>query len=147
MTRKRKPTHLHLADGTYRPDRHADEVDFGEADIQPFADMSKEAVHIWVREIGPLMEVGVLQQTDRLAFRLFCESVAEYEKAVQEIHDSAEIIAGKAGQPVKNPWLSIRNQAVIRIHQFGCEFGMTPSARARLIGNKNDTPKGWDLDA
>lgn len=146
--RKRKPTSMHLVQGTFRPDRHGDEPDFGRADIQPFPDMGDHAVRIWRREIGPLLDTSVMQQTDRLAFRILCESVAEYEQAVTEIARVGHMVKGTKGFAVRNPWIAVRNQAVQRIQQYSADFGLTPAARARLtgFGGGSGAPRGFDLD-
>lgn len=150
MGRKRKPTGMHLVQGTFRPDRHnTDEPDFGEADIQPFPDMSERAVQIWRREIRPLLQAGVLQQTDRFAFRVFCEAVEEYENAVAEINRIGLLVRDRNNRATRNPFLIIRNMAVQRIEKFGSEFGMTPHARSLVIasaGERGRRRRGLDID-
>jgi P27 family predicted phage terminase small subunit len=38
--------------------------------------------------------------------------------------------------PMQNPWLPIANKAMRQMHSFLAEFGMTPSARARVAAGE-----------
>lgn len=86
----------------------------------------------WDDHAEELERIGVLTGVDGPAFRLMAEAYAFAVQAAQELRKDGELtVDGRDGKK-KNPLVQVfRDQATL-FKTFAAEFGMTPSARARL---------------
>lgn len=102
-----------------------------------------EAVRAWRRFAPLLIGMGVLRQSDETALALLCLAWSDYRKAQGKIATTSEVLAvyatdaaGKSaaveGEFQVNPWVRLRDKAWERLVRLLPEFGLTPSARARL---------------
>jgi len=158
--RKPKPTALHLADGTYRPDRHGPRplapgpALFPELDReipQPPANLQGPALRIWHETIRELEKLGTLDTADRGVIALYCEARAELGWAMNRVRRDGRIVSTAAGGQKPHPAVGIKNQAALRVARFAAELGLTPTARARLrlgtrFGPPPADPEESDLD-
>ncbi len=99
--------------------------------------LTKDAKKEWKRIAPQLERLGLLTQMDMAALAGYCESYAQWKKAVEFMHKHGEVY------PIKNedgtvkylqqvPQVSIANKALHQIRVFCSEFGLTPSSRSRI---------------
>ena len=85
----------------------------------------------WREHAGELERIQVLTGVDGPAFRLMAEAYAFAVEAAIELRETGFTVEGRDG-PKKHPLAQVfRDQAQL-FKSFAVEFGMTPSARARL---------------
>jgi len=73
-----------------------------------------------------------IQSTDLIAFRHYCQCVAERERVLSEIKPGQEVLEGSTRQPVLNPYYKRESQLSDRIKHYEEQFGLTLGARIRL---------------
>lgn len=99
----------------------------------PFDDMSPQAKEKW--KVLQFEWNAVLKETDREFLRMYCESWAEYQKAVMMIAVEGEVTTNGAGSKVRSPWILIRDKHKDDLMKMLIQFGATPAARARVFAN------------
>ena len=86
----------------------------------------------WDEHAPELERLAILTGVDVPAFRLMAEAYAFAVQAAQELHAAGELTVEGRNGPKKHPLAQVfRDQATL-YKTFAAEFGMTPSARARL---------------
>lgn len=149
--RKPKPTNLKLIAGTDRADRRNDaEPKPAPALPAPPAFLSEEAKAEWTRTAEQLYQLGILSKIDRAALGAYCQAYGRWEQAERALARMAErdavthgmMIKTTNGNAVQNPLLGTANKAMADMMRYAAEFGMTPSARARIkaepLGDEED---------
>ena len=149
--RKPKPTGLKLIAGTDRADRRNDaEPKPAPALPAPPAFLSDEAKAEWTRTADQLYQLGILSKIDRAALGAYCQAYGRWEQAERALARMAErdavthgmMIKTTNGNAVQNPLLGTANKAMADMMRYAAEFGMTPSARARIkaepLGEEDD---------
>lgn len=146
--RKPKPAHLHVLNGTNRPDRqNQDEPEVGTDTIAPPSSLSDAALGIWREMVPELVRCHIMKNTDVLAMAALCEQIAVTREAIEKLHSTELLVRGSQGQPVPNPLFGIASDAFKNIYRGFTEFGMTPSSRTRIIAPKPEEGKpGLDID-
>lgn len=133
--------------------------------------LTGRAKKVWTRVTKALRAIGVLHELDREKLAFMCQAVDEAYDLEQRViqlrkndalpwapmpeDEDAErpprptglVFYTSKGFPMPNPILAIRNQAVARFNSMASEFGLSPSARATLLKDAGDEPKGDPLDA
>ena len=134
----RKPTKLHIIQGTYQPCRHnpnEPEPEEGIPKCPP--ELSKKAKKYWKEIALELDAMQVLTKADKYALRLLSEAFADYEQALEDLQKQPRVYAKKDAQGrttslainpnvrlVRDTW----NHIMIALR----EFGLTPSSRGRV---------------
>ena len=149
--RKPRPTNLKLIAGTDRADRRNDaEPKPAPALPAPPAFLSDEAKAEWTRTADQLYQLGILSKIDRAALGAYCQAYGRWEQAERALARMAErdavthgmMIKTTNGNAVQNPLLGTANKAMADMMRYAAEFGMTPSARARIkaepLGEEDD---------
>lgn len=85
----------------------------------------------WKEHADEMERLGILTGIDTAAFRLMAEHFAFAVQAAQELREEGLTVAGRDGVK-KNPLAQIFRDNSLAYKSFAVEFGMTPSARARL---------------
>lgn len=105
--------------------------------VEPPADLPEEGKAVFKALSRELIACGLMTAVDVEPFYRYVKLLLEYRHADREI-------AGKFFIPMKdsngrlayflpNPWLSVRDKASDRLLRLEKEFGMTPSARVRMV--------------
>lgn len=94
----------------------------------------------WQRLAPDLHTDGRLTVRDSGAFAAYCSSYSRWRKAEEECANEGLTIATKNGNIIQNPKVGIANAARRDMVRIAAEFGLTPSASARL-GNSNGGKK------
>lgn len=85
----------------------------------------------WDEHAPELARLEILTGVDSPAFRLMAESYAFALEAAAEVRHDGFTVEGREG-PKKNPAAQVWRDNALLFKSLAVEFGMTPSARARL---------------
>ena len=130
--RKPTPTALHVLRGNPgRRHRHAEPTPPPAAPTPPDW-LSPPAALEWQRLAPVLARVGVLTATDVDALAAYCEAFVTWQQATTELRARGLVVKTKEGGPRLSPYLRIADTALAQMRLLLVEFGMTPSARARV---------------
>lgn len=129
--RKPKPKHLSLVEGNPGKRPLPDKKVKLSGKIRMPAGFSPKERKIWKAMID-VIPTGMIKEVDVIALKLYCEAVAEYNLARENLKIGYITMNEKSGLLKPSPWFKIKNDAWLQIHKLSAEFGLTPSARARL---------------
>lgn len=151
--RKPLPSHLKLVKGTARGElkkTKGDDIKFEISLPMPPPHLCDDAKVEWGRVASMLYALRLLSDADVAALAAYCQSYATWKQAVEALNEMAKIDKVTKGLVIKtsnkniiqNPLLGIANTAASNMVRYAAEFGMTPSARARIhSGDPKDKPK------
>lgn len=134
----RKPTALHKARGTYRPDRHGTaepEPASATARVPRWAELEGEAEKCYRRLAPMLASMRVLTEADVTALVQLCRRYAEYMELREQVDDEGVtyVIEGRNGRQRKtNPAVMVRDRAWADFQKGLTEFGLTPVSRSKI---------------
>ena len=145
--RKKKPTKIHVLNGNPSgrplPENEPKPEIKGPVCPEHLCDDAKKE---WARIVPQLEKLGLVSEMDSVAIEGYCQSYALYKTCMEFIKKNGTCF------PMKNPdgtlkylqqfpQVAVANKALIQIRAFCTEFGLTPSARARMSvpGLKEDT--------
>ncbi len=127
------PTVLKLLRGETRPSRINRHEPIPVGELGPIPDISPEAQAVWRHVVGALGNTGVLRDADSDIVRIYCETVARYDKASRLLDASGPLITGARGRElVKNPLHQVVRDDAVLIRSLASELGLTPAARVGL---------------
>ena len=146
--RPKKPTALHILNGNPSkiPNLGANEPKPVPIAPAPPDWLCPDARVEWDRIAPQLESLGLLTQVDMAALVAYCESWAQYKRAITHIHKHGETFDlldddGNVKYVQQSPQVSIANKALANIKSFCTEFGMTPSSRSRMTVPGQDEPQ------
>ena len=129
--------------GTFRKDRHSDDVDQAAKVAVPkppehLTDRAKEA---W-RKLGPkLAKVGLLTELDGMGMEVLCQAYADTVDVAQKLgEESLVVTVGENNTPMANPLVGIVAKNLATLKWALTQFGLTPAARTgiRTGGGKKE---------
>lgn len=146
MPPKPQPTQLKLVKGN--PGKRPISRD----EVSPDASIPKPPNHLdpvakteWKRISESLYNLQILSDIDRSALAAYCQSYGRWVKAENKVRKDGLVITTSNGNVIQSPYVSIANKAMMIMHKFAVEFGMTPSARVGLkVGGKKKESKPED---
>ena len=140
----RKPTPNIIKFKTGNPGRRK----LKEEPIPPAGDIPRPPVHLdtygrreWKRVANGLYAMGVLNQIDQQTLAAYCGAYSRWRHAEEELKKLAKGKGGDIaalvqktimGNWIQQPLIGISNRAAGDMVKYAGEFGLTPSARARL---------------
>jgi P27 family predicted phage terminase small subunit len=144
--RKPKPAHLKVIEGNrgrrpIRPDLVP--LEAFSAPVEPPDHLSDIAKEEWARLAPSMSLLGLLTELDRAAFAAYCQSYARWVQAEHLLAmlmeqdpsgRSALLMKSRAGNICPNPLVWIGRNAANDMIRYAAEFGLSPSARARVQG-------------
>ena len=92
-----------------------------------------EAKTEWIRLSEKLNQMGVLTEINRSVFAAYCQSYARWKEAQEHINSEGATYETENGMQRPNPWVAICNTEQRLMMQAASEFGLTPSARSRIM--------------
>jgi P27 family predicted phage terminase small subunit len=135
-----KPTHLKILQGNPGKRALPKNEPKPEATIPiPPDHLSNYAMEEWKRIAPQLEKLGLISRIDRTALAAYCQTYGRWVDAEEKLLNTGLIMKTKDGNIIQNVLLGIANRALLLMHRYMVEFGMTPSSRARLGGA--GTPK------
>ena len=99
--------------------------------------LEDEAKAEWKRLAKNLFELGLLTDLDVAAFASYCQAYARWKEAEEFITQHGSIVKTKTGYWQQIPQVSIAHSNQKIMMQAAAEFGLTPSARSRMIAGDN----------
>lgn len=114
------------------------------------AHLSAEARTEWKRITPELEKLGLISQIDRAALAVYCQAYGRWvhaERTLKELGDAGFIEETPSGYRQIGVWLQISNRAVSQMKAMMVEFGMTPSARARVCAGAKKQPDDGRAEA
>ncbi|MDO5331539.1 MAG: phage terminase small subunit P27 family [Bacillota bacterium] len=95
--------------------------------------LEDEAKAEWKRLCKGLFNMGLLTEYDMATFASYCQAYARWKEAEEFISQHGTIVKTKTGYWQQVPQVSISHSNQKIMMQAAAEFGLTPSARSRLI--------------
>lgn len=139
-----KPTQLRLLEGARRSDVNRNEPVPRSGRIDAPAELSDDVRVIFEYVVDELEHMKIASPADRDSIVCYAEAVDKHRKASAVLAKSPVLIRGLHGGMVRNPALAVQRDAANTIRQFAQEFGLTPSARARIdserLSDDDDNP-------
>lgn len=136
--RKPKPTALKILEGNpgHRPLNTKDLLKKGKLPKCP-SWLEDDAKTEWKRLGKVLAEMGMLTDMDMTAFAGYCQAYARWKAAEEFITQHGDMVRTPNGYLQQVPQVSIAQTNLKIMLKFCEQFGLTPSARSRLIGEAN----------
>lgn len=104
--------------------------------------LEAEAKKEWRRMSKQLELMGLLTEVDMAAFAGYCQAYARWKEAEEFISKHGTIVKTPSGYWQQVPQVSIASNYLKIMGKFCEQFGLTPSARSRLVADKS----GDDFD-
>lgn len=146
---KPKPIKLKVLAGNPGRRRLPDEITPPAEMPVPPAHLDAYALEEWNRVVEGLNAMGILAGIDQQAFAAYCGAYSRWRAAEEELSKlrdvdplSALVLKTISGNWIQQPLIGISNKAAGDMVKYAVEFGMTPSARARLAMDPNRSKKG-----
>ena len=130
--RKRKPTHLHIVQGTAqkcRLNKNEPKPESAAPGCPPH--LKGEAKKEWSRAVKELVASGLMTRLDRAALAGYCQAWERWIEAEEALRKTGVIVKAPSGYAIQSPYLAIANKAMDQMRAFLVEFGMSPASRAR----------------
>jgi P27 family predicted phage terminase small subunit len=105
----------------------------------PPSHLDAYALEEWNRVAPGLYALKILSEVDRASLGAYCDSYSTWRNATEELNKlkdknslAALITQTIQGNYIVNPLVGIANKAKADMMHYANEFGMSPSARARM---------------
>ena len=142
MGRNKKPTNLHIIQGTDRADRRNKKEAAVNLEIpDPPDHLLKYALVEWGRITPQLYSLGLLSQIDRSAIAIYCQAYARWKDAEEQLAKTSMIIKTQSGNFIQNPLVGIANKAMEHMRKSLGLFGMSPADRAKVTIKQEEGAK------
>lgn len=86
----------------------------------------------WDRVVGALFEIGVLTAADGTSLAAYCVAYGRWVECEQAITENGITMTGRWGETLR-PEVAAAQKYLGIIKQYTSEFGLSPSARARMV--------------
>lgn len=133
--RKPKPREVKIASGNPGRRKLPEPVLVGERVAGPPAapaGLDERAAEVWAELAALLTEGGILTGGDLVALEGLAVMVGRARQARAALEGEPLVVRGSQSWMIPNPLLRIERDAWAAAQRVAVEFGMTPSARARL---------------
>lgn len=136
--RKPKPTkQKQLAGNPGKRKLNAAEPDFGSIEGADAPEWLPElARQMWETVVPLLCAQHVLAPTDLHNVEAFCLAYNRWRLAEDDVAENGITALSPMGGRVKNPAVTVANEALRQLTSFGALLGLDPSSRSRLMGKK-----------
>lgn len=136
------PTRLRLLHGARQRDLNPHEPIPRSGKIETPDFLSADVRVIFEYIVAELEHMNIDAPSDRDAIVALAEAVDKHRKASALLARSPMLVQGQKGTLVRNPALMIQRDAAHLIRQYAQEFGLTPSARARIDSDRQHVDDG-----
>jgi len=109
----------------------------------PIRPLSGVALSTWNEVSVELAAIGIGSRVESAALTCYCESVADFVMACDEIDRLGMITQTERGY-TRNPACLIKNASMQMIAKFAGEFGLTPSSRSKIKVKTNEEINEYD---
>ncbi len=127
MQGQRKPTELHVLEGTYRKDHHGDPHSVpASGEPEPPTTLSAEERAYWDHIVPILLGMGVAKKADTDEIVKMCRWWVEWNKAMDHL---SNMRASRKGYGTAVRTAAVASDAYDRVAK---RFGLTPCDRAKI---------------
>lgn len=105
-------------------------------DVDAPAWLSDDARLMWISVVPLLCGQRVLEPTDLHNVEAFCSAYARWREAERHVAEHGITVSGPMGGLVKNPAVTVINEALRQMATFGSLLGLDPSSRSRVMGGR-----------
>ena len=105
-----------------------------------------EAKKEWRRTARQLEELGILTEVDMAAFAGYCQAYARWKEAEEFITQHGTMIRTPNGYLQQVPQVSIAQTNLKRMLKFCEQFGLTPSARSRIVAGEGSVNPADEME-
>ena len=153
--RKPKPTKLKVIEGNPGKRKIKEGPDMSSGLPSPPSHLDKYAKQEWKRLAFGLHAIGILYEVDSAVFAAYCQAYSRWRTAEEGIKKASDIEGAVFGALVclttkgtlmKHPLVDISEKAAAAMVKYALEFGLSPSARARLAIDPGKKKKGGFAD-
>lgn len=129
-----KPQAVKKLQGTHRADRDGG-ADAAVDDRKPQCPrwLGTAAKREWARISKPLHDAGLLTYVDRVALAMYCDAYGRWVETVLSLKGEPAVLQTDKGYMYPHPLVKLEQQYKTDVLRMAREFGMTPSARARVV--------------
>ena len=99
--------------------------------------LEDEAKKEWKRMAKVLENMGLLTEMDMAAFAGYCQAYARWKEAEEFLTQHGSMVRTPNGYLQQVPQVSIAQTNMKIMLKFCEQFGLTPSARSRIVGGEN----------
>lgn len=146
--RPRLPSAVKKARGSYRPSTAAkNEVAFKVVRLQAPDWLDERALEEWERIVPLLDEVRVLTEPDLAALANYCSTASVAINATIKYQQEGYMKSAAKGStfgPKVHPMIKVAQEARAQCLRFAIEFGLTPAARSRIVGQPKEVLEKTD---
>jgi P27 family predicted phage terminase small subunit len=137
----RKPSHLKVVQGTFRPDRTPEHEPKPAPvmDLSPPAEVLGHARKIWTRLAPLLSRLGLLTEADSEQFAALCNAWGRYQLARRRLKVVLKTTKVKGASNTLAKRLALIRTAEVSVERaefafrtLAVEFGLSPASRSRL---------------
>ena len=100
--------------------------------------LEDEAKKEWKRMAKQMEQLGILTEIDMAAFAGYCQAYARWKEAEEFITQHGTIVKTPSGYWQQVPQVSIAQTYLKIMNKFCEQFGLTPSARSRIVTDNGD---------
>lgn len=100
--------------------------------------LDADAKREWKRVAPELEKLGLLTRVDMAALAGYCQSYATWRACQMVLAKQGMTFETATGYVTQRPEVSIGNKALDQVRAFCAQFGLTPSARARMTLPEQD---------
>ena len=108
--------------------------------------LEDEAKAEWDRIAKNLHELGLLTDLDVQAFASYCQAYARWKENEEFITQHGSIVKTNSGYWQQVPQVAMAHQNQKIMMQAAAEFGLTPSARSRIIAGENGNKETDEME-
>lgn len=99
--------------------------------------LDKRAKAEWKRMSAILKPLGLLTNMDRAAFAGYCQAYGRWQEAEEELSKTGLVFSTPSGYMQQSPYVAISQANLKTVIKFCEQFGLTPTARSRIISGGN----------
>lgn len=109
--------------------------------------LEDEAKKEWKRMAKVLESMGLLTEMDMAAFAGYCQAYARWKEAEEFLTQHGSMVRTPNGYLQQVPQVSIAQTNMKIMLKFCEQFGLTPSARSRIVGSDSGTDTEDEMEA
>jgi len=108
--------------------------------------LEEEAKREWKRLSKQMEQLGILTEIDMAAFAGYCQAYARWKEAEEFITQHGTIVKTPSGYWQQVPQVSIAQTYLKLMIKFSEEFGLTPSARSRIVSESREDRENDEME-
>ena len=108
--------------------------------------LEPEAKKEWRRLAKQMEAIGILTEVDMAAFAGYCQAYARWKEAEEFLTQHGSMVRTPNGYLQQVPQVSIAQTNMKIMLKFCEQFGLTPSARSRIVGGEGAADPADDME-